>query len=133
MTGQKSALFQFINYNKAEGNTKEYQVERIPFYQAGNENIVNILDISYYRDTFMINEDRCWHNVNISKYSCRRYISASYRDDTEYFEYDDTTPLNESLFYKLKIQDNFGNEYSLLWHPYPISGAPHLTSLNNKK
>ncbi len=125
-TGQRSALFQFINYNKAEGATKEYQVEKMPFYQVGDENIVNILDVSYYRDTFMINKERCWNDTASKLYSCRRYNNSDPSSKNTYpMFYPLSTALNDQLYYQVKLQDNFGNEYSLLWQPYPISGASY--------
>ncbi len=123
-TGRYSAIFRFINFNMS--STKNYQVENKNFLKAGDGYIVDILDVSYYRTTFMINEDRCWHDTANKKYGCQAYKTDQTSTDTEHKTYPDTTPLNENVFYQFNLQDNFGTKYSLLWNPYPISGSTYL-------
>lgn len=134
ITQQKTATFKFINYNKKEGSVKEYQVEKKLFFKAGDENILDILNVTYYRDTFMYQKNRCWNDKSKDKYQCRAYKKDLSSLDTEQKEFlKNSATLTDDLFYEFQLQDNYGSEYTLLWNAYTPSGIDRIVANKNNE
>lgn len=81
--------------------------------QNSSESIINILNVKYGRQTFMYKSERCGLSSAKQTYDCTYYdySTGSLKKKSE----PKTIKLDSVRKYTIKIEDNFGNNYDLLW------------------
>lgn len=111
-TNPQHSSIDFSVYDIQGNKNGNYKV-----FSTGAENILNILKVDYFNDSFMLDDMHCYDpepsNFN-EKYKCYKTTSSS----SSYYSApkDDTTwdKMYNQYEVKIKLQDNFGSEHTLL-------------------